>query len=252
MRALLPSVGLLGAALYTGSILSLLQPLSGDEDWPSPPVVRETVVAKLPPAVTIQAMPQGRPPLVLAALPTKAKSERRNEWVQVGAYTTVVRSRPSAEAAPLQAYTAGRALRVLAREGGFVRVQDLGSGQLGWVEAAAIVPFTGGYRQRVAPPAEPQIATVVPPAPVSQPQVAAVAHPTAPAAVKPRLGAAGAKKAQHLRDGMLAMRAGKEAVAAMEPSERGLFRKRRGVQRVALSGRDTSMTAMIDRAIRGF
>jgi hypothetical protein len=252
MRALLPSVWLLGAALYTGSILSLLQPLSGEEDWPVPPVLRETVVTKSPPAVTIQAVAQSQAPLLLAALPAKPRDERRNEWVQVGAYTSVVRSRPSTEAAPLQAYPAGRALRVLTREGSFVRVQDLGSGQLGWVEAAAVVPFTGGYRLRQTPPAEPQIAAAVPPIAMSEPQVAAVATPAVLASVKPRLGAANVKKIQWPRDGMSAVRAGKEAVAAIEPSERGLFRKKRGIQRVALSDRDTGMAAMIDRAIRGF
>lgn len=251
MRALLPSVWLLGAALYTGSILSLLHPFSGDEDWPAPPPLRESVVAKAPPEVTIQALDAGGSQLLLAALPAKAKAERRNEWVQVGAYTTVARSRPSAEAHPLEAYAAGHAFRVLAREGRFVRVQDLGNGHFGWIEASALVPFNGGYRLRQTPAAAPLVAAAEPSVQAAEPLVTLEAAPQMPEsgpvpAVKSRLAAA--KKPP--RD-VLGLRSNTQAVAGFETSERGWFRKKRGVQRVALGG-EGGMTAMIDRAIRGF
>ena len=46
MRGLLPMVWLLGAGLYTASILSLIKPFSGDEEWPAPPPVNEAVVRR--------------------------------------------------------------------------------------------------------------------------------------------------------------------------------------------------------------
>jgi hypothetical protein len=246
MRGLLPSVWLLGATLYTGSILSLLQPFSGNENWPAPPPVRETVVAKLPPAITTQAIAQDKSLLLLTALPAKAKDERHSEWLQVGAYTTVVRSRPSAEAPPLQAYPAGRPLRVLTREGGFVRVQDLGSGQLGWVEASALVPFNGGYRQRDDRAAAPLVAAV----------------DTAPAQAEPAMLAAGidapkaaaAKRINPPRNAVLAAAAAKETGIAADARERGWLGlgRKRGIQPVALRAEETGMVSMVDRAIRGF
>ena len=247
MRGLLPSVWLVAAALYTGSVLSLLYPFSGDEEWPAPPPVRETVVAKLPPPVTTQALPGWGTPLVLAALPTKSKLERPNEWVQVGAFTTIVRSRPSAEAPPLQAYTAGRALRVIAREGSFVRVQDLGSGQLGWVEQAALVAF-GSYEQRKQV-AEPLVAALdVTPALAEAP----VAEEPAVSPEKPDAAKAAPKKTQPPRNVALAAAAAKEAAGTPDPAERGFFRKRRMMERVAMREKETGMVSMVDRAIRGF
>ena len=43
-----------------------------------------------------------------------------------------------------------------------------------------------------------------------------------------------------------------ETVTEAEPVKRGLFGRKRGVQRVALGGRGSGMAGMIDRAIRGF
>lgn len=248
MRGLLPSVWLLGAALYTASILSLTKPFSSDEEWPAPPPVNETVVAKRPLAMPLQAVAPAEAFLVLAAaVAPEPKAERRNEWVQVAGYTTVVRSRPSAEAPALYAYPVGRSLRVIAREGRFVRVQDLGSGQLGWIEEASLVPFFGGYRER-APVAAPQIAAVAPPAQAA-PTLAAV--PTVePAAAVVRPPAT--KKSQQPHHDALAARSAKETVASVEPTERGLFRKKRGMQRVALGGKETGFARMIGRAFRGF
>src|SRR5262245_11649409 len=112
MRVLLPSVWLLGAALYAASIVSLTKPFASDEEsWPAPKQIHETVVAKqplAPPPTAAQA--EGALVLAAAVVP-KPKAERRDEWVQVAGYTTVVRSRPSADAPPLYAYSVGRALR---------------------------------------------------------------------------------------------------------------------------------------------
>ena len=243
MRGLLPSVWLLAAALYAASLVSLIQPFSGDEAWPAPPPANETVVAKQALAMAPQPAAQGEAPLVLAAAAPEPKIERRNEWVQVAGYTTVVRSRPSSAAPPLLAYSVGRPFRVIAREAGFVRVQDLGSGQLGWIEESSLVPFVGGYRQREL--VEPQVDAV------AEPQ-ATVAKPLVVVA-KPKTYAAVAKKVEQPRIAAIAARAKKETVAVVETGDRGLSRKKRDrIQRVALGGRNTGLAAMVDRAFRGF
>jgi hypothetical protein len=250
MRGVLPSVWLLGAALYTASILSLAGPFAGDESWPAPPPVNETVVAKLPPAVTLQALAQTQAPLVLAALTHKPRAEHRTEWVQIAGYTTVVRARPSAEAAPLYAYAVGRPLRVITREGRFVRVQDLGSGKLGWVEESSLVPFFGGYRPRAPRVAEPLVAAL---SPEAAPILQAEAVVEAPSIAVPILTpVVAAKKAKPPRGDALAARMAKETAIEAEPVERRLFRRKRGVEKVALGGRASGMAGMIDRAIRGF
>jgi hypothetical protein len=235
MRGLLPSVWLLGAALYAVSILSLTKPFSGAEQWPAPPPVNETVVAKTPLAIARALDPAGGD-LVTFLPAAKSKAERRDEWVQIASYTTMVRSRPSAEAPPLSTYEVGRPLRVIAREAGFVRVQDLGSGQLGWVETAALAPFNGGYRQRENVVSEPKIAAL------AEPQAAAttvprpnIAETPVIAAPRPLPVALAAKKVLSPRNKVLAAKPKKETVAAVKTVGRGLFRKKRDpIQRVAL------------------
>lgn len=255
MRGLLPSVWLLAAALYAVSLLSLIQPFSGDEAWPAPPPANETVVAKQPLSLAPAPKPdlEGEAALVLAvAAPVPApKIERRDEWVQIAGYTTVVRSRPSSTAPALFAYSVGRPFRVIAREAGFVRVQDLGSGQLGWIEESSLVPFVGGYRQRERRVVEPQVAVAEPQAAVAEPQ-ATVAKPLV-AAAKPKIYAAAAKKVEQPRIEAVPARAKKATVAVVETGDRGHFKKRRDrIQRVALGGRNTGLAAMVDRAFRGF
>lgn len=255
MRGLLPSVWLLGAALYTGSVLSLIDPFSGEERWPAPPPVTETVVAKRSLAVPGQAASHGETAPVHAAVAVKTKLEHHNEWVHVVGYTTMVRSRPSAGAPPLYAYAVGRPLRVIAREGGYARVQDLGSGKLGWIEEVSLAPFFGGYRQREPRITEPVIAAVAPP-PAT---VAAAESPSSPIAETPvtvtklRSAVVASKKPRKPRNEAIAARPDGATVASAETgSGRGLFRKKRGMQRVALREGGSSFAGMIERAIRGF
>lgn len=260
MRGLLPSVWLLAAALYAVSLLSLIQPFSGNDAWPAPPPANETVVAKQPLSlalkpdpIALKPDPEGTGAPVQAAAPAiEPKPERRNEWVQVAGYTTVVRSRPSSASPVLLAYSVGRPFRVIAREAGFVRVQDLGSGQLGWIEESSLVPFVGGYRQREQQVVEPQVVAVAEPqATVAKPQ-ATVAKPLV-AAAKPKTYAVAAKKVQQPRNEAVPARAKKETVVVVETGDRGQFRKKRDrIQRVALGGRNTGLAAMVDRAFRGF
>jgi hypothetical protein len=254
MRRLLPSVWLLAAALYTALILVLSRPAI--EEWPLPPRVDETVVVKQPPksAGLIFTDDILRKQAAAAAAPP---APWRDEWAQIAGYTAMGRLHPSSASPVLFAYSVGRPLRVLSREGGFARVQDLGSGQLGWVEEASLAPFTGGYRQpehRVAEPvvaaAEPlaTVATVEPVATMAMPDSVAALTPVAVKAVTPVV----AKKAAHPRVATAA-KPGKDVVAAAEPAPRGLFRRKRNqVQHVALDGDGSGVAAIMRRALGRF
>jgi len=256
MRGLLPSVWLLLAALYTASILSLIQPFARDEDWPAPPPVNETVRAKQPLAVAPQAAPEQAIPAQQVAFvaPVQPKIGRRDEWVQIAGYTTMVRAGPSAASPVLLAYAVGRPLRVIAREAGFARVQDLGSGQFGWIKETSLAPFTGGYRQREDVIAEPQLVASAAPPP-------AAAHPAAPQATVAKAVAVSAKRIQPPRNDAIAARPKKDMVAAIEGGDRGSLGKRRDrPQRMAMrgdnasgngaSGKDTSFAGLFGRAFR--
>ena len=63
-----------------------------------------------------------------------------SEIAAIGTSTAVVRSGPSASSAPLFAFPLGRRVRVGERENGFARIEDIASGELGWVEEAALGP----------------------------------------------------------------------------------------------------------------
>ncbi len=227
MRGLLPSVWLLGAALYTALTLLLIRPVV--EEWPLPPKVNETVVAKQPPKTARLDLDRTAPQPQEAAAPARqSQTKPHNEWIQVAGYTTAGRLHPSSASPVLFAYAVGRPLRVIAHQGEFVRVQDLGSGQLGWVKETALTPFVGGYRLREPKVAEPVVAAAEPEATVAKPHVAAVVVP-------------------------VAAQARKETVAATEPVARGLFRRKRDqVQRVASGREDTGVAAIMQRAFSRF
>ncbi|MGI8853967.1 MAG: SH3 domain-containing protein [Methyloceanibacter sp.] len=159
MSRFLLCVWLAGAALYTAATLPLAQSLHGHGMSPDL-AVNETVRAKHPFAKEV---------ILPLTLPPEAATKRRIEWVQAARYMAVVRAQPSAASPVLFASTYGRPLRVIGREADFVRVQDLGSGQLGWIEARAISRFIGGYRQR----------EVTPPVVVAESQVSPEATPQA-------------------------------------------------------------------------
>jgi hypothetical protein len=247
MRGLLPSVWLVGAALYTALTLFLCRPVS--EDWPLPPRSNETVVAKQPPRTARLIFNDDILKKQVAATPAPATAaEWRNEYVQVSEYTAVGRVYPAATSPVLFAYSVGRPLRVIARADGFVRVQDLGSGQLGWVRETALAPFTGGYRLREPTVSAPVVAMAEPAATIETPQVADVVAPVAdavaPVAVK--------KVRQRRKDGV-ADQPREQTVAAVQPAARGLFRwKRDRVQRVAYDSEDNGVAAIMRRALSRF
>src|SRR4029079_4305779 len=227
MRGLLPSVWLILAGLYTASLLALLQPLSFGDDWPTPPPRNETVRAKeagqtaLPPLAEAGASPLQRVSLVAALAPKGV--EGADQWARIGGYTTVALAEPMTGAAVLFAYTPGRPLRVIAREGGFAHVQDLGSGQYGWVKESALAPFAGGDGQREDVAPQPQV--VASAAPASVPEQVAVPTAVAPQAVVPPASVAKAvvvttRKLRPPRSDAAAARPDKETVvAAAEPEQ---------------------------------
>jgi hypothetical protein len=255
MRRLLPSVWLLAAALYTGLILVLSRPAI--EEWPLPPRVNETVVVKQPPRsagliFTDEIL------LKQTATTASVPAPWRDEWAQIAGYTAMGRLHPSSTSPVLFAYSVGRPLRVLSREGGFARVQDLGSGQLGWVEEASLAPFTGGYRQPEQRVIEPVVAAAEPVATVAvvEPAAATMAVPESGAAVTPvavkTVTPVVAKKAAHPRVATAA-KPGKDVVAAAEPAPRGLFRRKRNqVQHVALGSEGSGVAAIMRRALGRF
>jgi hypothetical protein len=246
MRGLLPSVWLLGAALYTALTLFLIRPVV--EEWPLPPRVNETVIAKQPPKAAMLIF-QDEPQVEPAAAPAAGtRVEWRDEWAQIAGYTTVGRLQPSSTSPVLFAYSVGRPLRVISREGGFARVQDLGSGQLGWVRETSLAPFTGGYRQREERVAEPVVAAVEPETTVAAPAIAAVAVEPESAVVTPV-----ALKKAPARSPAVAVKPRKETVATAEPAPRGLFRRKRNqVQHVALGNEGTGVAAIVQRAFGRF
>ena len=241
MRRLLPSVWLLGAALYTALVLFLSRPVL-DEEWPLPPKINETVIAKQPPKAARLIFKDEAPRQRIAAQPaSRPQIERHNEWVQVVDHTAVGRVQPSAASPVLFAYSVGRPLRVIAREGGFVRVQDLGSGQLGWISETSLAPFVGGYRLRDNSVTAPLVAAAEPQAIEPKPLEPAVVTQVA------------AKRVPPPRNKPVAIQSAKEAVAAVEPAPRGLFRRKRDqVQRVALGSHGTGVAAIMQRAFGQF
>jgi hypothetical protein len=241
MRSFLPSAWLLGAALYTVLTLYLTQPAT--DEWPLPPRVNETVVAKQPAKTARLIFPSEVLIEQAAATPAPdsgAVTRQGHEWVKVADFTTVGRLHPNVSSPVLFAYSVGRPLRVIGRQDGFVRVQDLGSGQLGWVKESALAPFTGGYRLREPVVPEPLVAAAEPEVATPAPKEVAVVTPVA------------AKKVVQPRN-VPAVRPAKEDVTAAEPPARGLFRRKRGqVQHVALGGRDGGVAAIMQRAFSRF
>jgi hypothetical protein len=235
----LPSLWLLGAALYAAATLLLTQPfLAGGPV--SPAAAHETVVAKQAPYL---ALDSGTPKLpLLASGPTAAPDlaqpstepamRPRNEWVAIVGYTAVIRAEPSVSSPVLTAYPIGHALRVIGREGDFARVQDLSSGQLGWVAASSIAAFLPGYRERQEPIIQPTlVAARQPQAPTVLPKLAQPAPPR----VKP---AAVIKQ---------------EAVAEAAPVQPDLVtRASLKPQRVADTKADGGVAALVQRGFSGY
>ena len=102
--------------------------------------INETIEAKQPPAGDARA-----------ALPPLPRPEighfRLGQLVQVARYTAVLRDIPGSGHV-LAGSPVGEPFRVIALNGDFARVQDLGSGQFGWMRKTDLSSYTDGYRPR--------------------------------------------------------------------------------------------------------
>jgi hypothetical protein len=164
VNKVLPSLWILGAIGYAAATLMLAQIFFyGGDGGSRPDAAGESMRAKdtarlpgEPPALQLGAgqrqsnMPTLPPPRGVfpksEIQPSSAtQSEQRNELVKVAGNAAVVRSEPAASAPMLFAYPVGRPLRVVERHAGFARVEDLRSGQLGWIEETALAPNTAGH-----------------------------------------------------------------------------------------------------------
>jgi hypothetical protein len=235
VRRFLPSLWLLGAAFYAAATLLLDHSLYTDALL-AQAAARETVRAKQPlklATVTTERPAQGPGPA--APLPAPSKPHR-DEWVQVAGYTTVVHARPSSISPVVSAYPAGQQLRVIAREGGFARVQDVASGQLGWIEQTSLAPLIRGYREREAAPPEPQVAAAEPSPPREAPAIRPVKLATAPR-----------------RPPRRALTMPTPQIAAQQDWEGGIFKKRRDQpQLIATHAHGGDLAALVQRAFSGY
>jgi hypothetical protein len=240
MKRLLPSLWLLGAALYAAATLLLSQPFL-DGVPVSPASAHETVVAKQAPSLAVDpgpmlpvpaqtqlAKPEPIDPAVEPAVESLTKP--RNEWVAIIGYTAVIRAEPSVSAPVLTAYPIGHALRVIARQGDFARVQDLSSGHLGWVAVSSIGAFLPGYREREEP----------------------IIQPTFVAATKVQTPAAVSKVAQSTHSAVPPRVKQETVAAAAEPVQPALVtRASLRPQRVAQNQADGGVSALVQRAFSG-
>jgi hypothetical protein len=247
VQRFLPSLWLLAAALFAAATLFLDQSLYAD--GLTQRAAHETIRAKQ--IATEATARSGAPSQTTASLGTVATlsleplhvegNARRSEWVQVGGYTTVVHAQPSSSSPVISAYPAGQQLRVIAREAGFARVQDLGSGHLGWIEETSLTPLIRGYRVREVAPPEPQVAVVEPTPPraevlVRPVKVAAVAAPQPP------------------RRGLTMPVSETTPVPETAPQEGrdgGLFKRRDQARLIAAHGHGGELAGLMQRAFSG-
>jgi hypothetical protein len=133
------------------------------------------------------------------------------------------------------AYPAGQQLRVIAREAGFARVQDLASGQLGWIEESSLAPLIRGYRVREVAPPEPQVAVADP----SPPRPETLIRPVKVAAV------ATTQRPRRALTGPVA------ATVPQEGWDGGLFKRRDQARLIPAHGRSGDLAGLVQRAFSG-
>ncbi|MGH6735989.1 MAG: hypothetical protein ACRECX_07915 [Methyloceanibacter sp.] len=186
---------------------------------------------------------------VIAGLPPLPRPEPRvlqpGEWAEVVGYTAISRARPASSSYVLAGYPVGQPFRVLAREGEFVRVQDLRSGQLGWIKQSSLAPYTG-YARRYAPPPPTYVAMA--PAISLQPEFETEAEAVEPQAVAAM--AAVAEEPQGLRDQRRPYTLG--PVAEAEPAASAIEAKPGRVWRVAVQPKGDGFPALMQRAFSGY
>jgi hypothetical protein len=180
MARILPPLWLFGAVLYTAGTLLVVQSYQDQTDLGSVVIpINETVKAKQLPTNGARA---ALPPLPRPDI----KHLRLGQWVQIGRYTAVLHAFPGCPGHVLGGYPVGEPFRVVALEGDYARIQDLASGQFGWMRKADLTPYTDGYRPHRVMVA-PQVAAAIPfTTPHVTEQKVAAAVPTKPLPVSQR------------------------------------------------------------------
>jgi hypothetical protein len=236
MKWLLPLLWLAAAAVCAAVAVLTAQPVL-DGLPVSAAVAHETVVAEQMPSLAAQSVTPELPVAPEAAAPDSAarpQAAKHTEWVAIIGFTAVVRAGPSARAPVVTAYPVGHAFRVIERRGDFARVQDLSSGQLGWVSAASIGAFLPGYREREAPLAQLVAAsaqTAAAPQGAAKLAAAQVSHTAVAAPARPKA----------------------VTVALAEPLDHpALMHASLKPQRVAENEAHDGMTALVERAFSGY
>lgn len=95
---------------------------------------------------------------------------------------TSIHVSPSATASVLYAFPTGRRLRVIGRESGFARIEDLQSKATGWVDERLLAPISATASAKPSAPSAPSDANGAEPAPTPAPAVAAKPPAPKPAA----------------------------------------------------------------------
>ena len=111
-----------------------------------------TTVAVAPPAETDVPANQNSKPVMGAPLPPNSPLAGK---VLVSKQPVQVLSEPSPAASPLYSLPMGRPFRAVAKQGNYLRIQDVNSGAGGWIEEAALAPAPAQRRAVEATPTAP-------------------------------------------------------------------------------------------------
>ena len=120
-----------------------------------------TTVAVAPPTETDTSATQNSKRVMGTPLPPDSPLAGK---VLVSKQPVQVLSEPSPAASPLYSLPMGRPFRAVAKQGNYLRIQDVNSGAGGWIEEAALAPAPAQKRAVEATPASP--------APVASPSAA--------------------------------------------------------------------------------
>lgn len=131
-----------------------------------------------PPATAALPNPEASPNYVPVTGPAEYMVTTRLTSIHLG---------PSATASVLYAFPTGRRLRVVGREAGFARIEDLQSKATGWVDESLLAPISATASVKPTAPSAPSDATVPDgdAEPASSPPPAAAKPPAPKPAAKP-------------------------------------------------------------------
>lgn len=178
------------------------------------------------------------PPLPRPAL----HNLREGEWAEVVGYTAIARAEPKESAPVLAGYPVGQPFRVIGHKGTFIRVQDLRSGQLGWIDQASLAHYSGYVRRATPPP------IMIASAPVPVTPIEEIENSTMP---EPQVVAALPKPQETKRPSSgyakpYALGPADEPAKVDETPKRGLF------MQVAARHKGDGFDALMQRAFSGY